>query len=210
MLRQDINLYQASFRQQAPLLSAVVMAQSLAAVAVVMLLTYGYAWQEVSGMQAELQIVVGQESAAIARLEKLGPLIKSITGEESVTAQLNEALRTLETKQDMLTFVNSTELGDRKGFSHHLKSLATQSIDGLWLTQITLSGTGEATRLRGRAQRPELVPSYVQGLATEQAFAAQRFQQFVISRPDDNGGDIVDFSMSSEPFDSTGLAAAQQ
>jgi hypothetical protein len=208
-MRQEINFYPDSVSEQMPFFSAVVIAQSLSAVAIMMLLSYGYASQKVAGLQAELQLVANQETAALERLEKLGPIISAVTGDKSMATQLEDALRTLENKQLLLALVNGSTLGDTEGFSRHLRSLALKGVDGLWLTRITLSGTGEKTRLRGQAQRPELVPTYVQGLASEQAFAAQRFQQFQINRPDDPADDFVDFSMSSEPFAVAGLAAVR-
>jgi len=208
-MQQQINFYQRSFRPQTPFFSGAVITQSLAAVAIMMLVSYGYAWQRVEAMQSELQLVARQETAALERLKKLGPIINSVTGETSLAAQMEDALQTLENKQFMLSLVNGSTLGDTQGFSRHLRSLALQNLDGLWLTQITLSGTGAKTQLRGRAQRPELVPTYVQALAGERPFAEQRFQQFQINRPNDTADDIVEFAMSSEPFAPDSLAAAR-
>ena len=206
---QEINFYQRSFRQETPIFSSGVVAPVMAAVAVMMLLGYGYAWKQVEGLQAELKVVAQQEAAALDRLEKLRPIINSVTGEKSLSEQLEDALRTLEEKQTVLTLVNGATLGDTQGFSRHLKSLALQTGDGLWLTQITLSGTGEKTELQGLARRPELVPTYVQNLAGEHPFAHQRFQQFQIKRPEDTVGDVVEFSMNSEPIVPSGLAAVR-
>jgi len=208
-MRQEINFYQRSFRQQTPFFSGAVIAQSLAAVAIMMLLSYGYAWQRVEGLQSELQIVAKQETAALERLEKLGSIINTVTGEQSLAAQMEGALQKLESKQFLLALVNGNTLGDTQGFSRHLRSLALQNLNGLWLTQIMLSGTGAKTQLRGRAQQPELVPTYLQALAGERPFAEQRFQQFQINRPNDTADDIVEFAMSSEPFASDSLAAVR-
>jgi len=208
-MRQEINFYQVSFRNEAPLFSAAVLAQAMVAIAVVMLLGYGYAWQRVGGLQAELLVVTNQEAAALERLETLRPIIDSVTGEKSLAAQLEDALRALDEKQIVLALVNGSTLGDTRGFSRHLRSLAMQRVDGLWFTYIRLSGTGESTSLRGHARRPEMVPAYVQNLARETPFAEQRFQQFEINRPGDAGEDVVEFSMTSEPFAPTGVAAAR-
>jgi len=208
-MRQQINFYQGSFRQETPIFSSDVVTRAMVAVTVMMLLGYGYAWQRVEGFQAELKVVAQQEAAALERLETLRPIINSVTGEKSLSEQLEDALRTLEEKQTVLALVNGTTLGDTQGFSRHLKSLARRTVDGLWLTQITLSGTGEKTELQGLARRPELVPTYVQDLAGELPFAQQRFQQFQINRPEDTVGDVVEFYMNSEPFAPSGLAAVR-
>lgn len=208
-MRQEINFYQGSFQEAVPLFSAAVFLQAMAAVTVVMLLCYGYAWQRVEGLQVEMEIVANQESAALERLEKLQPVIKSVAGKQGLTAQLEDALRTLDEKRIVLTLVKGTTLGDTQGFSRHMRSLAAQRIDGMWFTHIRLSGTGETTSLRGHARRPELVPTYVQNLARERPFAAQRFQQFEINRQAEVAGDVVEFSMNSEPFASSELAVGR-
>lgn len=208
-MRQDINFYQGSFRQEAPYFSAAFVAQALVAATIVMLLGYGYAWQRTEGLQAELEGLARQEARALERLEKLRPIIKSVTGEKSLSEQLEDALQTLDEKQTVLALINGTTLGDTQGFSRHLRALARQNVDGLWLTQITLSGTGKKTSLQGRARQPELVPAYVQKLAGERPFAAQRFQQFQINRPDEANDRAVEFSMNSEPFVPTGVAGVR-
>ena len=208
-MRQDINFYQGSFRQESSFFSATFGAQALIAALVVMLLGYGYAWQRTEGLHAELEALAQQEAQALERLEKLRPIIKSVTGEKSLTEQLEDALRTLDEKQTVLALINGTTLGDTQGFSRHLRALAKQNVDGLWLTQITLSGTGDKTSLQGRARQPELVPSYVKSLAGERPFAAQRFQQFQINRPEEVTDGTVEFSMNSEPFAPTGVAAVR-
>jgi hypothetical protein len=208
-MHQDINFYQGAFRRQAPFFSAAFMAQALAAALLTMLLGYGYAWQRTDGLQAELVLLAQQEAQAIERLEKLRPIIAAVTGERSLAELLDDALRTLDEKQTVLALINGTALGDTQGFSRHLRALARQNVAGLWLTQITLSGTGKKTGLRGRARQPELVPAYVQNLAGERPFSTQRFQQFQINRPDEATDGTVEFSMNSEPSSPTGLASVR-
>jgi len=79
-----------------------------------------------------------------------------------------------------------------------LRSLALRDTDGLWLTHISLSALGDKTRLEGKALRADLVPAYLQSLAEEPPFAAQRFHQFQIEGPEKPNGGNVTFSMYSE------------
>jgi len=197
-MHQQVNFYQAEFRAKEQIFCTTTMLMACGAIMLTMLLTYVFAMQKVSGIESELQIVVGQQAAAVERLEKLRPVLAAVSGEKSWSERLDDATRSLEEKQLVLSLVQGSTLGDTKGFSRYLRSLASQDTDGLWLTQIGLSALGDRTRLEGKALRAELVPVYLQSLAEEPPFAAQRFHQFQINGPEEANGGIVTFSMNSE------------
>ncbi len=197
-MKQQINLYQAEFRPQMQVFKATVMLQIAAAVCVAMGLIYLFALDRVQRAETELTYIASQEQAALERLTNLRPLIASVTGEMSWSERLDEALATLEQRQAILTLVQGTSLGDTDGFSRHLRALAGQHIDGLWLTSIVLSPAGDQTLIAGRAIRPELVPLYVQELTAEPPFAAQRFHRFQIEGPEEGQGGALHFSMQSQ------------
>ncbi len=208
-MRQQINFYQAEFRIEQQVFSAITLLKGCAAIVLAMVISYVFAVQKLSGMERELQIVSSQEAAAVERLEKLGPIISAIGGEQIWAEQLDEANRLLEEKQFVLSLLQGSTLGDTRGFSRYLRSLARQDTDGLWLTRISLSALGDKTTLAGQALRAELVPAYLQKLADEQPFATQRFQQFQIEGAQEPGAGSVTFSMNSEAKLMAGVGDAQ-
>lgn len=161
-----------------------------------LLVIYVFARSELSSIEDEFEIVARQEAAALERLQNVRPLITAVTGEQSWSEQLEEASRTLAERQAALSLIQGTSLGDTKGFSRHLRALARQDIDGVWLTHIVLSALGDQTRIEGRAVRAELIPLYVQNLTAEPAFEKQRFHRFQIENPDDDDPWLT-FSMDS-------------
>lgn len=197
-MKQQINLYHAEFRPQMQLFPAWFMLQATAIVVFGMLLTYVFAQHRVEGVHDELTIVARQESVLLDRLENIGPLINAVTGETNWAEQLDDSLRMLAERQAALNLIQGSSLGDTHGFSRHLRALSRQDIDGLWLNHIALSAMGDKTRLEGRAIRAELIPLYVQGLASEKPFAKQRFHHFRIDNPVDDGETTVSFSMDSD------------
>lgn len=197
-MHQQVNFYQAEFRVREQIFSATTILMACGAVMLTMFITYVFATQKVSSIESELRIVVGQQSVAIERLEKLRPVIAAVSGEKTWSDRLDDATRSLEEKQLVLSLVQGSTLGDTQGFSRYLRSLARQDTDGLWLAQISLSALGDKTRLEGKALRAELVPVYLQSLAEEPPFAAQRFHQFQINGSEEPSGGIVTFSMNSE------------
>lgn len=208
-MNQQVNFYQAEFRNEEQIFGATTMLLGCGSIMLTMLLIYVFAVQKVGSIESELQIVVSQETAAVERLEKLRPVFTAVSGEKTWSERLDDATQSLEEKQLVLSLVQGSALGDTQGFSRYLKSLARQDTDGLWLTQISLSALGDKTRLEGKALRAELVPVYLQALADEPPFAAQRFHQFQITGSEDLTNGIVTFSMNSEAQLIAGLADSQ-
>ncbi|HEY7776259.1 MAG TPA: PilN domain-containing protein [Kineobactrum sp.] len=84
----------------------------------------------------------------------------------------------------------------RGGFVAPLAALAAQHPpNGLWLTEITLSG-GDM-RLRGFSQNPQLLPEYVRRLSQNAVFAGRLFARLDIARDDDT--QLLRFDLSSRP-----------
>lgn len=197
-MKQQINLYQPQYRPQTRMFPAWFMLQATAALVLGMALMYAFAQQRIDAIEQELVVVARQESLALERLQNIGPLINSVTGEKNWSEQLDDSLRMLAERQAVLNLIQGSTLGDTKGFSRHMQSLARQDIEGLWLTRIVLSALGDKTRLEGRAIRAELIPLYVQGLTDEAPFAEQRFLRFQIDSPADDEETSLRFSMDSD------------
>lgn len=197
-MKQQINLYHAEFQPQTRMFPAWFMLQASAIVVLGMLLTYLFAQQRIDGVEHELAVVARQETAVLERLQNIGPLINAVTGETNWSEQLDDSLRMLAERQAVLNLIQGSTLGDTSGFSRHLRALSRQDLDGLWLNYIALSAMGDKTRLEGKAIRAELIPIYVQGLASEAPFANQRFHHFQIENPVDDGETFVSFSMDSD------------
>lgn len=197
-MKQDINLYQAQHRPETRIFPAGIMLQVAGIAVLAMTLMYVFAVQRVGSMARELEIVARQESVATERLQNIGPLINTVTGETNWAEQLDDSLRMLAERQAMLNLMEGSKLGDTQGFSRHLRALARQDVEGVWLTHIVLSALGDRTRLEGRTIRAELIPLYVQDLTAEAPFAAQRFARFQIDSPVDEEDTALHFSMDSD------------
>ena len=196
-MNQNINLFPAELRPQGRILAAMTMLKAVGALLVLLSVIYLFADSGLRDIEREIEIVARQEAAAVDQLQNLGSLITAITGEKSWAEQLDEVSQVLREREAVLTLIQGTALGDTDGFSRHLRALARQDIDGIWLTYITLSALGDKTRLEGRAIRAELIPLYVQDLTAEPPFARQRFHQFQINGQDDEQI-ALSFSMDSQ------------
>ncbi len=197
-MQQQINFYQDGFRFAQQIFGAKTLLIGCGVIMLAMLATYVFALYKQSSVSSQLQVVNDQEKAAIARLENFRPTIAAAGGGKNLSEQLEDATHLLREKELVLSLVRGSTLGDARGFSRYLRSLARQDTDGLWLTHIGLSAQGDKTQLQGQALRAELVPAYLQSLAEETPFAEQRFHQFQIDGPEEPTGRTVTFSMISD------------
>ncbi|MDZ7642970.1 MAG: PilN domain-containing protein [Woeseiaceae bacterium] len=196
-MQQQVNFYQPQFRARSARLPATMLLQACAAVVVAMLLLYAYGAWRVGGVQGDLRVIAQQEAAALQRLENLQSTIADVVGETSWATRLDDASRLLAEKEASLRLISGTELGNTGGFAPHLAALARQATAGLWLTHVALSGRGDRIWLQGEATRADNVPNYLQNLAAEPPFAAQRFHRLEIDRPADEPSGIVSFVVTS-------------
>lgn len=198
MLRQNVNFYQLRFRERAVKLPASMLLQAAAMAIVTMLLLFSYAAYRVNGVQSELQLIAQQERGAVNRLENLRATIVEVVGETSWAERLETASGELSQKEASLRLISGTELGDADGFARHLKSLARQTMPGLWLTNVALAARGDRIWLQGEALRADLVPTYLQNLADEEPFEAQRFHRLEIDDAEKEGMQTVSFVVTSD------------
>lgn len=204
-MQQQINFYRSEFSGKKKQLGSGVLLAGCGVIVALMVAAFGYVTYELAAIKVELNAANGQEQAAIQRLENFSPDGDGSSGDQSWQQRLEQAKHSLRDQQIVLTMVRDSAWGDIDGFSRHLKSLARQNTDGLWLSYIRLSALGDNTQLEGQALRAALVPAYLQSLSIEEPFAEQRFNQFQIDRPEEEdggakqaSGGTLNFSLSSE------------
>jgi len=196
-VNQQINLYQKGSLRQIPFFPLMSMLSAAGVAALAMLIIYGFAWQRVVSAERELLVVARQENTSVQRLQSLKPMIDSLTGERSWPEQLADTLRQLQERQAVLSLVQGASRSETLGFSRHLRALARQDVEGIWLTSVRLSANGNDTRLEGRAIRAELVPLFIHKLTAEPPFATQRFTVFRIDGSTETEKPVFLFSVGT-------------
>ncbi len=197
-MNQQVNFYQTSFRERTARFPTLLLLQVAASVIVTLFLLSTYGSYQVNGVDRELELIAQQEVAAVKRLESLRTTIAEVVGETSWAERLQRADTELSEKEASLRLISGTELGDANGFARHLKSLARQTMPGLWLTNIALSAKGDRIWLQGEALRADLVPTYLQDLADEEPFEHQRFHRLKIDTDEDSNAQTVSFVVTSD------------
>lgn len=115
---------------------------------------------------------------------------------------LNEQVKRLQSdrdrKREVVARLRRGGFGNLSGFSHYLKALAEQRIDGLWLTRLQFAEGGADIQIEGKAWSPEQVPELLGVLGTKAAFSGTEFRHIAVQLPDDGRRDTVRFELATD------------
>ncbi|HYL88136.1 MAG TPA: PilN domain-containing protein [Burkholderiales bacterium] len=177
-MSEQINLYSPLFRKEEKVFAARAMTQALGGVLVAFIALYGYARYQVGVLSHETRESESQVQASLERAKKLSPVARA--DEKELDARIAELEPRVQAAEALLGTSTSATAGYT--YVQALRALASQRLDGVWLTSIALSGdTGELS-LIGKALRPELVPEYIDRLTREPALRGRQFATLSIER----------------------------
>jgi hypothetical protein len=166
-MSQQINLFNSAFLQQKKVFTATAMAVSLGVLAL------GLAGVGVAAKLRADSLQV-QADAGAARLDKTRKRLASVTAEfaprqqdPKLAEELALAQGELGDLKDVAGVIERGELGNTQGYAEYFRALARQSVDGLWLTGVSIAGAGLDISVRGRAMDPALVPDFLGRLRKE-------------------------------------------
>ena len=174
-MTQQINLFNPIFRKQRIVftLSRVVICAVVGALA--MTGVWYYQHRVVKGLKEELQSAQSLLKAQREHVDKMTKGQAAVSGQPSQfdleTARLE---RELKHGRDEIAAIEGGISGGMRGFSEYLGAFSRQTLNGLWLTGLVISGDGNIT-IRGRALNPELLPDYIQRLNREQVLQGRNF-----------------------------------
>ena len=206
-MSQQINLFSPIFLTQKKHFSAHTMVQALALIGFGALAFFAYAYWQTAGMTKQAANTTRRLAMEQARLEK----VKANYAPRGKSQLLQQEMARLETQMtaraDVLELLKGGEFGRTAGFSEYLRAFARQTVDGLWLTGFSIKGND--MEISGRAQQPELVPTYLQRLQREPTMQGKAFANLEMAipkaEPADKGAAVtppsyVEFTLqSNEP-----------
>jgi hypothetical protein len=166
-MSQQINLFNPAFQPQKKILSVNAMAAALG-VLVLGLVGMGVVGKvRVAGLEAQVAHGETRLQAAQKRLERAAADFAPRTKDSRLEAELAEAQNEHDALRRVADVIERGDLGNTRGYAEYFRALARQSVDGLWLTGVSIAGAGTDIGVRGRALDPALVPGYLARLRNE-------------------------------------------
>ena len=211
-MNQQVNLYHPIFRKEEKKFSAATMLQAGVIVLTGVVLMYAYAAWRTVALRSQQQEINAQYVAALARLNDVSTKLPVRRAGPGLEQEVRDLERRIEAIEVIRKLARRDLFKGNAGYSDTLVALARQSTAGLWITGLTLNGADESVVLAGRAQSPELVPGYLQRLASEKTLAGQQFEIFQMTRPERTPADAdkhtdavlepyVNFEVRSKPVE---------
>lgn len=182
-MSQQVNLYQPIFRKEEKKFSTVAMLQAIGIVAVGVVVMYAFTWWQIGALKSELKQVERSHATASKRLADATAKFSMAGTATSLDAEIARLDRDLVAKQRIQEILRRGVFSNTHGFSDYFVSFARQSVPGVWLTGFDITGAAEQMTLAGRSTNPELVPRYMQKLATEKTLSGIVFNVFQMNRP---------------------------
>ncbi len=207
-MSQQVNLYHENFRRQKQNFSALTLLHASAVVAVGVLLLAGLnAWQAWN-LKQELARVEQRHAVALKRLGQTLREHPPRSGNAELSAQVTQLESMVKASRHTQEVLQRDMFRDSQGYSVYLTALARQSVAGVRLTDIEITGAGRQLLLRGRTTQEAMVLRYLQRLATEQVLAGLEFPRFNLIRPEDDDpntgkarppADYLEFEINTTP-----------
>ncbi|MES2739868.1 MAG: hypothetical protein V4754_02775 [Pseudomonadota bacterium] len=174
-MSQQINLFNPIFLKQKKVFTVVPMAEALALILLGALAVAFYGNRRVASLEKEALAVKLQLAAREARLASVdtefAPRQKSYAVEVSI-AQAETRLRAL---REVAAILQRGDLGNTLGYAEYFRALSRQSVHGLWLTGVSITGAGNEIGVQGRAMQAPLIPHYIARLKNEAVMRGKTF-----------------------------------
>ncbi|WP_101758874.1 hypothetical protein [Oceanicoccus sp. KOV_DT_Chl] len=180
---QHLNFYSQLDRAVEPALSARQQVWLLAALVVVMLVSYVALAVSSNGLQNEREQLQRQQASIADTLTVLQARKAKLERESKVDGEIALLQSDIQFRRELLANIDPNSAVLEKGFADHLSGLGRQHIDGMWFTEIQLHNGGRQLALLGQTKAPELVPRYIQKLAHESVFSGHEFRVFRLKVP---------------------------
>src|SRR5687767_1878004 len=183
-MSQNINLFNPAFRKEERVVSLRALASALAVTFLTLVAIHTYLHERVHGLAEELssgEALLKAERSYADRLKG-----ESVTRKQDARLDAEIVRLELELKQarESMDALKGGVIGTQEGFAEYLRAFSRQSVNGLWLTGLTIGGAGDI-EIRGRVLSPELVPTYIQRLNKEKVLAGRSFARLEMSQPKD-------------------------
>jgi hypothetical protein len=181
-MSQNINLFTPAFRKERQVLTLNLLVVCLAVVLLGLAGAQAYFQREVAGLAEEwraAETLLKAQRGYTDKLKAEAAARKASAELEAETARLEAELKQAREAMDAL---KGGVIGTQQGFAEYLRAFSRQSVNGLWLTGLSIDGGGEI-EIRGRTMSAELVPGYIQRLNREKVLAGRSFARFEMKQP---------------------------
>ena len=207
-MSRQINLFNPAVLPRRALLSARQMLLGWGAVLLAGLGLYVWEYTHAAQLRIDERVAADRVKALQADLARLDSQSAGRKPAAALVAKVAQRQGLLGARQNTMQLLAGGSLGDTEGHARYLRAFARQTIDGLWLTGLTIDGSGADISVQGRTLDPALVPDFLSRLGREPVLAGHGFDHLLMQRPQAVAGTAptpevtpryVEFSVETRP-----------
>lgn len=186
-LIQQVNFYQPIFQRKKKPFGASVIAVYVGIAVAIMLITTGYGYYQLSGLQTVADQLSTQEQELKQQVESARNSLKPRRPNHLLEARKEKLSLSLGDARRLSRLLDQAVSQEQPQYSAYFRGLAESTINGLWLDSLMIANGGEALRLSGRTLKPELVPRLLQNLQGKTIFDGHSFDNVRLLREQKEG-----------------------
>lgn len=197
---QQINLYLPEFRPSRDSLRAVHMGWGLLGIFILLLVVSAYTMYQQTLLREPLAQSQQEQQNLHAQLQILATQKPAQSGAD-LDLNIQQLQQELQRRKQILAMISSQNLGNDKGFSAQLSTLAQASLNTISLETFSLQNGGTYAELSGKARSADQIPLYLQKLRADPSFAHVGFGVMNVTRNEPANG-LLQFSLAKSVGDS--------
>jgi hypothetical protein len=195
-----INLFNAALQPRRVVLPARHMLLGWGVALVAAMATYGSHVAYGHRLAAQDAALRARATALQSDVQRLGARLSSREPSPQLERELRQKQALLDARQEVLDALQAGDFGDTDGHARFLRAFARQSLQGLWLTGLTVAGSGQEIRVDGRTLDPGLLPDYLKRLGTEAVLQGHAFNHLEMHRAPAEPSEAADTAVQVPRF----------
>jgi len=182
-MAQQINLYRARLVKKTTALPSLgILKLGAALVVIVFLLSVLSVWRT-KALQSDIAALEEDQTGARSTLEEIGRRVAAQGGNLQAFDETTKLKALIAAPQSVRELLEKDVFTSKQGYSDFFIALARQSVQGLQLTRVDMTGAGKDIEIIGRSTSPDRVPRYLQRLSREKIMEGLEFDVFQITQP---------------------------
>lgn len=182
-MRHEINLFDPALRKPKVLLPARHVLIAWACAGLGLLLVYGWEATAVARAGSHAKTLQAEAAALKEQVRKLAEVQAGRKPSAEVQAMIARRESDRNDRLAVLERLRDADFGSTEGHARYLRALARQAPEGVWLTGVSVGGTGQDIRLEGRTLEAPLVARYLSNLGAESPLKGHAFNVLEFRRP---------------------------
>lgn len=182
-MSQQINLFKVGAQRQKNYAGTPVLVAGLGVLVLGLIAMSTLAKAQLAALESEAAAAKASLDSREARRTAATAAFVAPRKSEALQQELDQTSTQYRNLQQVAAILEQGQPGATRGYSAYFRAFARRGIDGLWLTGVTIQGSGDAIGLQGRALKASLLPGYLNGLASEAVLRGKTFGQLEMKEP---------------------------